>query len=268
MAETEHTTATTPAIAYEYVWFGGQPVAQFDAATNTPHWTFTDHLGTRILQTNASGAVDWRAEYEPHGTVNTLRAGATRHQPLRFPGQEYDEASADRSYNIFRWYRGGWGRYTQPDPESFHGKNPLRDRHRARYERAADGNRWTVISGKPLRPEDLSGGTEVYAYASGSPIMFKDPLGLKPCLVSKINPVSAYVPAEPPGKTFRGCQYIGNCGGYISVYEVDAPLGCPCKDFCVVNTDYATGTPVGPSICFNMPPLWTLVPSPPILGPF
>jgi RHS repeat-associated protein len=142
MAETEQTNAATPAIAYEYVWFGGQPVAQFDVATNTPHWTFTDHLGTPILQTNAAGAVDWRAEYEPFGTVNTLRAGATRHQPLRFPGQEYDEASADREYNIFRWYRGAWGRYTQSDPMGLHG------------------------------------GLNVYGYTKGNPIIDFDPLGL------------------------------------------------------------------------------------------
>lgn len=50
MAETEQTTASTPAIAYEYAWFGGQPVAQFEAA-NTLHWTFNDHLGTPILHT-------------------------------------------------------------------------------------------------------------------------------------------------------------------------------------------------------------------------
>jgi len=116
MAETEQTTAPTPAIAYEYIWFGGQPVAQFDTATNTTHWTFTDHLGTPILQTNASGSVDWRVEYEPYGTVNTLRVGAARHQALRLPGQEYDETSSNESYNIFRWYRTGWAKYTQSDP--------------------------------------------------------------------------------------------------------------------------------------------------------
>jgi hypothetical protein len=76
MTETETTTASSPAITYEYVWFAGQPAAQFDVATNTAHWTFTDHLGTPVLQTNTAGAVDWRAEYDPYGTVNTLRAGA------------------------------------------------------------------------------------------------------------------------------------------------------------------------------------------------
>jgi RHS repeat-associated protein len=48
--------------------------------------------------------VIWRVEYDPYGTVYTYRAGATKYQPLRFPGQEND-GSSETSYNIFRWYR-------------------------------------------------------------------------------------------------------------------------------------------------------------------
>jgi RHS repeat-associated protein len=121
LSETEVSASASPAVAYDYIWFGGKPVAQVDVATNTTHWTFTDHLGTPILQTNAAGAIDWRAEYEPFGTVYALRTGDSRHQPLRFPGQEADAADGERSYNIFRWYRSGWGRYTQADPMGVNG---------------------------------------------------------------------------------------------------------------------------------------------------
>lgn len=114
MAETD--LSLTPALAYEYIWFNGQPVAQIDLAGPTVHWTFADHLGTPIIQTDATGAIDWRAEYEPYGKVFSFRAGSSRHQPLRFPGQEHDDAMPERSYNVFRWYRAGWGRYTQSDP--------------------------------------------------------------------------------------------------------------------------------------------------------
>ena len=145
IAESEPSTSATQTAAYEYVWFAGAPVAQIDTSTSTTHWTFTDHLGTPQLQTNAAGATDWRAEYEPYGSVFAYRSGATRHQPLRFPGQEYDETVPNREYNIFRWYQGGWGRYTQADPIGNH----------------SDWN--------------------LYRYAFGNPERFFDPKGLKTC---------------------------------------------------------------------------------------
>ena len=123
LAESELTTSATPATAYEYIWFGGQPVAQFENATSTTSWTFTDHLGTPLLQTDSAANITWRAEHEPYGNVYALRSATDRHQPLRFPGQEAEQLTSgpngvtERSYNIFRWYRSGWGQYTQPDPD-------------------------------------------------------------------------------------------------------------------------------------------------------
>lgn len=53
-------------------------------------------------------------EREPYGSRFASRSGEARHQPLAFPGQE--EGGGDgSSYNIFRWYRAGWGQYAQPD---------------------------------------------------------------------------------------------------------------------------------------------------------
>ena len=120
IAETELSTATRPAIMNEYVWLNGHPIAQIDA-TGVTNWTLTDHLGTPILQSSSAQGVTWRAEYEPFGEVYTLRS-YDRHQPLRLPGQEAEQLGTgangvtERSYNIFRWYRGEWGRYTQADP--------------------------------------------------------------------------------------------------------------------------------------------------------
>jgi hypothetical protein len=94
MAETEASTAATPPIAYEYVWFGGQPLAQIATATDEIAWYFDDLLGTPILQTDASANVVWRAELDPYGSMFAIRSGATRHQPLRFPGQEAGESEA------------------------------------------------------------------------------------------------------------------------------------------------------------------------------
>lgn len=102
-------------IAYEYVWFNGHAVAQIDTPTSTFHYTFTDHLGTPLLLTNADGTTYWRAEYEPFGAVFALRSPDV-HPPLRLPGQEAEQlnvgvnGATERDYNIFRWYRSGWGK--------------------------------------------------------------------------------------------------------------------------------------------------------------
>jgi RHS repeat-associated protein len=136
----------------EAVWFAGAPIAQEVWGTHgQTKWTFTDHLGTPLLQTNSSKAVVWRAEYEPYGNV-IMRNGTKDDQPLRFPGQErlFDGSTGtEERYNIFRWYRSGWGKYTQSDPVGLH---------------AAGG----------LGP--LNG---LFTYTYGNPIRQSDPRGLK-----------------------------------------------------------------------------------------
>jgi RHS repeat-associated protein len=120
LAESELTTSASPAILTDYIWFADRPVAQSDA-TGATSWTFTDHLGTPILQTSSAQGVTWRAEYEPYGSVYSLRT-PDQHQPLRLPGQEAEQLPfgangvTARSYNIHRWYEGSLGRYSQPDP--------------------------------------------------------------------------------------------------------------------------------------------------------
>jgi RHS repeat-associated protein len=142
LAETTISTGTTLApIAFEYVWFGGQPLAQIETTTGAVHHYFNDHLGTPILTINSNSAVDWRVEREPYGKIYSVRVGANRYQPLSFPGQE-EAGSSELSYNIFRWYRSGWGRYTQSDP----------------YE--------------------LAGGVNLFEYVNDHPLRFTDPLGL------------------------------------------------------------------------------------------
>jgi RHS repeat-associated protein len=133
-------------VGTEYLWFNDEPVAQIHTdgwSDDSTRYTFADHLGTPILQTDDTAAVVWHAEYEPYGAIFSMRAGVSSDQLLRFPGQEADEdGSGDRYYNIFRWYRSGWGRYTSPDPIG------------------------------------LQGGLNLYAYAGGNPAKNVDPLGL------------------------------------------------------------------------------------------
>ncbi|MHB9002413.1 MAG: RHS repeat domain-containing protein, partial [Thermoanaerobaculia bacterium] len=114
LSETADSTAAAKPIAFDYVWFGGEPVAQIETATGEVSFYFNDHLGTPVLTAGASANVAWRVEREPYGNVVAFRAGADKHQPLAFPGQE--EGEGDIAYNVFRWYRSPWGRYTQADP--------------------------------------------------------------------------------------------------------------------------------------------------------
>jgi RHS repeat-associated protein len=131
-----HTFASPLPGNHLFVWFGGQPVAEWgpprtaDSVALSRHrppvpltatslfLTFTDHLGTPLLQFTTSGDVVWRAEYEPYGNVWSMRKGSRLDQPLRFPGQDVAMTweGGEENYNIFRWYRAGWGRYTQSDP--------------------------------------------------------------------------------------------------------------------------------------------------------
>ena len=109
------------------VWLGDMPVGQLsdddvsgmilEGDLSHFRYTFTDHLGTPLLQMIGPDVV-WRAEHEPYGAVHEYREGAAMQQRLRFPGQEAteDNDGTEKAYNIFRWYRSGWGRFTQADP--------------------------------------------------------------------------------------------------------------------------------------------------------
>jgi RHS repeat-associated protein len=126
------TNADIPSSKHDFVWFGGRPLVQFSSTLPTgAHWYFTDHLGTPFLQTDTTGSVAWRVEYEPYGDIWTTRVPddssesttPSFEQPLRFPGQEAAmrwEGTEER-YNLFRWYRTGFGRYTQADPVGLNG---------------------------------------------------------------------------------------------------------------------------------------------------
>jgi RHS repeat-associated protein len=147
----------------EFGYFDGVPIAEFGpprTPDNTPlatprrhtpfsvattlFYTFTDHLGTPILQTDSSGTVVWRAEHEPYGNIWKMRTGSRTDQPLRLPGQDLAMTweGTEENYNVFRWYRAGWGRYTQADPIS------------------------------------LAMGMNLFRYATDDPLSYSDPLGL------------------------------------------------------------------------------------------
>ncbi len=77
-----------------------------------------DHLGTPQLLADKSGRILWQGRAMAFGStteiVNEIR------NPLRFPGQYYDEETG-LHYNYFRYYDPSTGRYIASDPIGFGG---------------------------------------------------------------------------------------------------------------------------------------------------
>jgi RHS repeat-associated protein len=115
-----------------------------------PHGVFyihPDHLGTPRAVTDESDRIVWRNDLlgEPFGNAapdeDPDGDGQKFEFNLRFPGQYYDRETG-LSYNYFRDYDPGTGRYIQSDPIG------------------------------------LQGGVNTYTYANQNPLRFIDPLGL------------------------------------------------------------------------------------------
>jgi len=88
--------------------------------------------------TNTTQQTVWAADYQPFGQATLTTALISN--PLRFPGQYYDEETG-LHYNYFRDYDPGTGRYMQSDPIG------------------------------------LGGGLNTYGYVGGNPVGFTDPTG-------------------------------------------------------------------------------------------
>jgi RHS repeat-associated protein len=74
----------------------------------------TDHLGTPLAMTDATGSLVWMAEHRPFGGIHSLPVSTVTNN-LRFPGQ-YADAETGLSQNWFREYDAALGRYREPDP--------------------------------------------------------------------------------------------------------------------------------------------------------
>jgi len=104
-------------------------------------YVHNDHLGTPQVMTDETGAVVWRATYDPFGkatiVLNTVALN------VRLPGQYYD-AETGLHYNYFRYYDPETGRYLTADPIG------------------------------------ISGGLNMFLYGAGNPIVNSDLFGLSP----------------------------------------------------------------------------------------
>ncbi|RJT43194.1 RHS repeat-associated core domain-containing protein [Rahnella woolbedingensis] len=108
------------------------------------HLFHCDHLGTPIgLINHKNGKVDWNADIDVWGNVQSCDNPHKLRQPIRMQGQQYDEESG-LHYNRHRYYDPAQGRYITQDPIG------------------------------------LRGGWNGYNYAL-DPILATDPTGLKTC---------------------------------------------------------------------------------------
>ena len=98
-----------------------------------------DHLGTPQKLTDNTGTLVWDRIQTPFGLDHSVTGPAAT--PVRFPGQ-YVDAESGLSYNYFRDYDPGLGRYIQSDPIG------------------------------------LLDGLNTYSYVSANPVIFADTYGL------------------------------------------------------------------------------------------
>ena len=110
-----------------------------------------------------------------------------------------------RNYNIFRWYRAGWGRYSQADSLG------------------------------------VAGGLNLYRYVDNNPVAMYDPLGLMP--VPKKDQKYRPCNSEETARCAATCPYgMDSCmvsqifqvvvakPGKVLKKWVDGPMSCSCKE--------------------------------------
>ena len=154
----------------EYLWLpqddgSAMPIGLY--SNNRLYAINADHLNTPRQITADTNATAWQLPYSAFGdnkpTGVLAMAGAARLRGtlpavtfnLRYPGQYFDEES-NLSYNYFRSYQAGQGRYTQSDPIG------------------------------------LEGGWNKFGYVEGNPLSLIDPMGLQTTVDSwcRQNPVA------------------------------------------------------------------------------
>jgi RHS repeat-associated protein len=168
LIEVKYTPSIADSSTYQMVqfyWIGQRPVAwvqtTYPAATVSRRFFHSDELNTPqegwSWPASGSAARVWAMDNDAFGWTDLLTGGQI-YQPLRFPGQHYDEETSVRYWNA------GQGHYQALRPA-------LHDnRHRV----------YDPFSGTYLQTDPrVSSSWNTYAYASNNAVMKTDPLGLE-----------------------------------------------------------------------------------------
>jgi RHS repeat-associated protein len=204
------------------------------SGTESIYYYHLDHLGTPLKLTDQNKNIVWSIECSPFMEF-CIEEGDV-FQPLRFPGQYYDEETG-LHYNWNRYYKPEWGRYVEPDPWNLatsrlpiqtwpigaihlYGKN-IKKLKSILLGRDIEDFFQSVRPCNYFIEEPKT--QNLYDYAISNPIIFTDPYGLFKC--------DKYC--------FFRC--VKNILGYIEIGESPALAGClasPNPLCCVAYLEY------------------------------
>jgi RHS repeat-associated protein len=123
-----------------YVWADNTLIATVEADSSI-HYVYTDHLGSpRAVTNTTSGTPIWTWPWTQNPFGEKPASGSGYALNVRYPGQYFD-AETGLSYNFFRDYEMGTGRYIESDPRGL----------------AAHVNTYAYTSGNPLMERDRKG---------------------------------------------------------------------------------------------------------------
>jgi RHS repeat-associated protein len=111
--ETLAETNLTGTINEEYVYFNGERIARIDRPNGTPHYYFSNNIGSHTMVTSATGACEQDIDYYPYGGVITDHCPNVP-QHFKFTGKERDSESGFDMFGA-RYYGSSLGRFITPD---------------------------------------------------------------------------------------------------------------------------------------------------------
>ena len=258
--EDDPTATSVSTDTTQLFYFAGRPVAQLTNGSELLYLT-TDHLGTPVLATDASGGVAWAGAVEPFGS--TWTAAVNNPDPedppapppstmlpaskvfLRYPGQWVSDAfrvtstQQDIYYNIHRWYEPATGRYTSPDPMGRQGFGQLYGYAEGRPVRLIDRLGLFIVD--PSCRQDCTMGKDVAAHgliACGNIEVITD-VALRDCVSEKCLTARIHCDDFFPG----GCdRAVAAPGGRVTPPFAYAPLGGDRINLCPANWPGWTST--------------------------
>jgi len=128
----------------DYVFFNGQRIARFDPKTLAVHYYFSNHLGSHVVVTNATGTCEQDIEYYPYGGQRKQYCGTPVAQNYKFTGKERDSESGLDNFGA-RYNASTMGRFMTPDPMGGHQEDPQ------------TLNRYSYVRNNPLNLTDPKG---------------------------------------------------------------------------------------------------------------